>query len=170
MIFVYLVYNPFEHLHVTKKSWKEMRQLGHSCEILRQFKTIQDARAWVKSQKWKEIMDEVKEEYTGLTPEAREKKRQQILGDKNPNAGGISEEHKQKIAKAMKVRRGEFHHFWNRKHKASSKLKTSLSMKKLPKRKWALDEEGNERFIFADTQLPPGWTWGRKRNVTGFRF
>lgn len=166
MIFVYLVYKPIEHYRVTYKTWKQMRMDGVECEILRQFKTIQDARAWVRSQSPKNLEDEIEATYTGLTPEGRERIREAKLGEKNPNYGGISIEHKQKIARAMKVRRGEFHHFYNHRHKPSSKLKTSMSLRRLPKRKWALDPNGNEHFLFAHTQLPPGWTWGRKRGVT----
>lgn len=165
-VFVYQL--PNHEVLISIKTFRELRADHPRLELLRQFHTIQDARAWAEKNAFK-VIDTVKSRYTGVTPEGRERMRIAKLGDNNPNANGLSVEHKQKIARAMKTRRGEFHHLWNRKHKPSSRMKTSLSMRRLPKRRWALDSQGNEHFLFAHMQLPPGWTWGRARGMAGFR-
>lgn len=165
MIFVYLVYKPIEHLRVTRKTWKEMLLDGVQCEILRQFKTIQDARNWIHTQS-KKVEDEIEETYTGITPEGRERMREKKRGANNPNAGGLSPEHKAKISQNKRIAyRGEFNPMYNRRHKPSSRLKIGIANMRRGKRRWAVDEYGKEHFISIAKGLPPGWTWGRARNV-----
>jgi hypothetical protein len=116
----------------------------------------------------KPVIDTVQKRWTGHTPEAKQRIREAKLGEKNPNAKGLSLEHKRKIAQAMKVRRGEFHHFYNQRHSARSRMKTSWSLRKLPKRRWCVDMNGKEHLVWLNTQLPPGWAWGRNRYIRSF--
>jgi hypothetical protein len=143
---------------------REMRKTHPKREFLTQKHQVQDMLTYVKNMKCCVIM-EVKHTHFGHTPEGRERIREAKRGEKNPNSKGLSDSHKQKIARAMRVRRGEHHHFYNMKHSSRSKLKISWGMRKLPKRRWAIDDAGNEHFIFAHMELPPGWTWGRKRGA-----
>ena len=100
-----------------------------------------------------------------LSSTARELMRQKKLGTLNPNWKGLTAEHKEKIRRAMKYRKGEFHHMYGRKHRASSKLKTSLTMRNRPKRRWCLDESGNEHLVVNTFILPANWAWGRRRGT-----
>jgi hypothetical protein len=104
-----------------------------------------------------------KKTHTSLRDVTRQRLRDMKIGVNNPNFGGITREHREKIREAMRVRRGEHHHFYNAKHTSRSKLKISLSMRKLPPRRWMLSPEGTEHFMYTPCVLPPGWTWGRKR-------
>ena len=100
-----------------------------------------------------------------LSDRAREVMRAKKLGPLNPNAKGLTDEHREKIRRAMKRRRGEFHHMFGRKHRPTSKLKTSLTMKNRPKRRWCLDESGGEHLVLATFVLPEHWAWGRRRGT-----
>lgn len=169
MTFIYLLSDGSwllsEHTH------RELRAQHPGLELIRTFRNIQDARAWCQKQTDpREIRDEVKRQHRGLTVEGRQKLRDQKLGERNPNFKGLSEEHRRKIAQTQKKRRGEFHHMWNRKHRASSRLKTSWTLRQRSKRRWALDIEGKEHFIASDATLPPGWIWGRRRGQGGVQY
>lgn len=128
-----------------------------SKEILASFSSLMAAEQYC--QKYRPIVVFV------LTDRARELMREKKLGTLNPNAKGLSDEHREKIRRAMKVRKGEFHHMFGRKHRATSKLKTSLTMRNRPKRRWCLDESGNEHLILATCVLPEHWAWGRRRGT-----
>lgn len=138
------------------------RKTHPGMEIIGIYKKIQDARR-ASAKMNLEVTSLLKRSWSGLTPEGRERLRESKLGDKNPNAAGLSEMHKRKIAAKMKYRRGEHHHFYNFRHTPTGKLKISLGMKKLPPRRWVLSPEGREHFIYLPFTLPEGWTWGRRR-------
>lgn len=161
MMFVYLHAGS---IIISERTYREMRLIYRGIELLSSFHRIQDARAFAMKQ-GHDVQDDVKLRFSGHTPEAREKIAAAKRGALNPNSKGLSWEHRRKIARAMKVRRGEHHHFYNRRHSSMSKLKISWAMRKLPKRRWAVDAAGNEHFLFAHMELPPGMSWGRKRNV-----
>lgn len=157
------IYESESELLISEIVWRFL--VGkHRYACIRTFHTVQDARAFCEG-RGKVVRDTVTKAYTGKTPEGREAQKAAIRGEKNPNSGGLSEAHKQKIARTMRKRRGEFHHMYNMKHRARSKMKTSLTMRKLPKRRWAVDAEGKEHFIFAHMELPERWIWGRKRGA-----
>lgn len=162
MIFVY--WTP-EGVMLSEKTIRELRALHPNIEIVRQFKTIQDARQYCIRMKF-QIISDVQKAYTGVTPEGRERMREAKRGDRNPNHGGLSPEHKAKISRNKRIAyRGEFNPMWNRRHKGSSRLKIGIANMRRGKRRWALDESGNEHLIAVDKILPPGWSWGRKRGV-----
>ena len=158
------------HLLITARTLRELQRQGVHGEVVMQFQRIQDARAWAEKQHIV-VVDEVVNRYTGMRDETRELIRISKLGDKNPNHKGLSEAHRRKISKTMsRLRKKEFHHMWNRRHRQDSKRKISEAMRRLPKRRWCLDTAGEEHLVFADTELPPGWTWGRRRGTAGIRY
>lgn len=132
-------------------------------ELLGVFKKIQDAQRYCEKQQHP-VTSLVNTTWTGITPEGREKMREAKRGHKNPNASGLSDAHKRKIAATMKKqRRGEHHHFYNMHHTPRSKLKISLGMKHRGPRRWALSPDGREHFMYLPFTLPDGWCWGRRR-------
>ena len=160
MIFVYQMGSG---VMISQKTRRELMMEHRKLELLQQFHTIQDARAWCQKMKFTVISD-IKKQHTGITPEGRERMREKKRGTNNPSSGGLSEEHKRAISLVKKrTNRGEFHPMYRRKHRSSSRLKTSWSLRKLPKRKWMLDPMGQEHFMFQYTELPPGWCLGRAR-------
>lgn len=107
-------------------------------------------------------------EHFGITPEGRERMRAAKLGDKNPNASGLSQEHRAAISRTKRrTNRGPEHPMFGRHHRATSRLKTSLSMKMLGKRRWVVDDEGREHLVMQDFELPAGWYPGRARYQGG---
>jgi hypothetical protein len=138
------------------------RKTHPGSEVLGIYKKIQDAQLTAKRLNIK-VTSLLKKSWTGLTPEGLQRIRAAKMGENNPNFTGLSDVHKQKIARAMKQRRGEHHHFYNMKHSPTNKLKISLGMKKLGPRKWVLSPDGTEHFVYLPFSLPPGWCWGRAR-------
>jgi hypothetical protein len=165
MYFAYLISN--EELLLTTETIRALRPRFTQIELLRQMHHVQALREWANTTKYV-IRDEIHEQYTGVSQETRDKMREQKLGMNNPNAKGLREEHKRKIAQTMKKRRGEHHHMWNMKHSARTKMKISLTMRQLPKRRWALDRQGDEHLVPFDFQLPDGWIWGRRLGTLRF--
>lgn len=102
-----------------------------------------------------------------VTQQSREKMSQAKRGERNPNFHGLSHGHREKLRLANLHRRGEFHHFYNRRHTATTKLRMSLSQRQLPPRKWCQDGQGGTHFVFLPFDLPLGWTWGRGRKFLG---
>jgi len=136
-------------------------------ELLRQFRTIQDARSYCQKMRFHVVQDE-QPEWTGITPEGRERMREKKRGSNNPNAGGLSPEHRAAISRNKRMAyRGEFNPMWNRRHKSSTRLKIGMANMRRSRRRWAVDAEGQEHFIAAMTALPPGWAWGRSRHSRG---
>ena len=158
MTFVYLVHDIYVISSISRRHFIEMHP---GAEMITSFVTIQAARAWALKH-CASIRDEVTASWTGHHPDAIRRIREAKLGDKNPNAAGLSMEHRKKIAHTMKKRRGEFHHFYNKKHGARSRLCTSVTMRETWRRhptRWAVDpHEQSHRITGA---LPPGWRWGR---------
>lgn len=162
MIFVY--WTP-EGVMLSEKTLRELRALHPNIEIVRQFRTIQDARQYCIKMRFQVISD-IAKQYTGITPEGKERMREKKRGENNPNHGGLSPEHRAKISRNKKLAyRGEFNPMWNRRHKSSTRLKIGMANMRRSKRRWATDEQGKEHFIAAFSILPPGWSWGRKRGV-----
>lgn len=138
------------------------RRTHPGAEMIGMYKKIQDALT--ACQKMNILVTSLlQRSWSGLTVEGRQRLRESKLGAKNPNASGLSEMHKRKIAEKMKYRRGEHHHFYNFRHTPTAKLKISLSMKHLSSRRWVLSPEGTEHFVYLPFTLPVGWCWGRKR-------
>jgi hypothetical protein len=160
MIFLYLT---SQGVMISDAPPKIFLKQHRKSELLRQFKKIQDCREHCRKMNIV-VMSDIKKQYTGVTPEGRERMREKKRGTRNPNAGGLSWQHKWNISQVKKrTNHGEFHPMYGRKHRTSSKLQTSWALKKLPKRRWAVDVLGKEHFIFAHSTLPPGWAWGRSR-------
>ncbi len=150
---------------LSNKTLRELQQLHPKLELLRQFRTIQDARVYCQKMRFQVVQDE-QPEWTGITPEGRERMREKKRGMNNPNAGGLSPEHRAAISRNKRLAyRGEFNPMWNRRHTSSTRLKIGMANIRRSRRRWAVDAEGQEHFIAAMSTLPPGWVWGRKRNV-----
>lgn len=151
---------------ITQHTLRELKlhdTYGRDIELLSSSVTIQTLRDYAKQQRLR-VIDLVKARFTGLTPEGRELLRSQKLGVNNPNSRGLSDEHKRKIAATQKKRRGEFHHMWNRRHRARSRLQCSVSLREtwsLRRVRWATDP--NEKTHRISGELPAGWRWGRAR-------
>lgn len=161
MVFLYLTPTG---VMLSDKTLREMQRQYPKLELLRQFRTIQDARVYCQKMRFSVILDE-QPDWTGITPEGRERMREKKRGQMNPNAGGLSSEHRKNISLAKKRQyRTSQHPMLGRRQSSSSKLKTSWTMRQLPKRRWCVDPEGQEHFIAIQT-LPPGWCWGRARSV-----
>ncbi len=86
MIFIYLQKN---HFLISEKTQRELREKHQDLELIRTFRTIQDARSWVMKQS-REVLDLVAKQHTGITPEGRERMRDKKRGRNNSNAGGLS--------------------------------------------------------------------------------
>ena len=130
-------------------------------ELITSFVTIQAARAWAQQARHV-IKDEVASTYTGHSPDGIRRIREAKLGENNPNAAGLSMEHRRKIAQTMRKRRGEFHHFYNKTHGARTRLRISVAMRETWRKhptRWAVDP--HERSHRIHGALPPGWRWGR---------
>lgn len=131
-------------------------------ELLATFRQIQDALAWCERQQYR-VKNLLQKSWTGLTPAGLERIREAKRGTKNPNHGGLSDAHRRKIAQTMKKRRGEHHHMWNMQHTARAKMKISLAMRKIPKRRWISSPDGREHLVDSTHPLPAGWYYGRIR-------
>lgn len=162
MTFLYLV--PAGYV-ISQLSPREFREHHQTHELIRTFRTLQDCRNYCS--RWKfHVIEDVKKSWTGITPEGRELMREKKRGHLNPNHGGLSPEHKMKISRNKKQQyRGDGNPMYGRKHHPRSKMKTSWSLRKLPKRRWCVDPTGKEHFLFAHSILPPGWAWGRHRHA-----
>jgi hypothetical protein len=146
---------------------RELREQYPGMELIRTFQKIQDAITWCQRQPqpWVNLTGKM---HSGITPAGRERMREHKRGANNPNASGLSPEHRERIARALRrIRQGEHHPMWNRRHRVSSRLKTSFSMQRLPKRCWYLDAEGQEHLCFVTDPVPPTWRRGRKRGQAG---
>lgn len=158
MIFIYHVHDEYI---ITETPRRHFIVLHPGAELMTSFLTIQAARAWASAQ-YHDIRDEVMAAYHGHSPEGIRRIREAKLGARNPNAAGLSMEHRKKIAQTMRKRRGEFHHFYNQKHRARSRLQISVTMRETWRKhptRWAVDE--HERSHRISGCLPPGWRWGR---------
>lgn len=166
MIFLYERYKPLEHI-LSNIPLRVLKQEGFRGEILRQFQDLAAAEEYCKSQHPKYItrLIKVKGVRKKFSAETREKMRQAKLGEKNPNAKGISESHRRKISIAryrLGIRR-ELHFTWNIPRPLSTRRKISATMRNKPKRRWVLDPEGKEHRILASDPIPTNWIPGRKR-------
>jgi hypothetical protein len=116
-----------------------------------------------KQQRITKTVDKVaRKRNTWHTPEGREKIAEAKMGSKNPNAKGLSFEHRGKISRTMKgTRRGENNPMHNRRHSYESRRKMSM-MQSLRHRKWCVEPNGKTHLVDPRTFiLPGGWKWGR---------
>lgn len=116
-----------------------------------------------KQQKISKIVDKVTRQRNKLhTPEGRKKIAEAKMGDKNPNAKGLSDEHRAKISRTMKgTRRGEKNPMYNRRHSYETRRKMSL-MQSMRVRKWCVEPSGKTHLVDPRSfSLPSGWLWGR---------
>jgi hypothetical protein len=166
MIFIYLKNNM---LLISRATQRELRDEHGMLEVMRMFRTIQDARSWVGKQS-REVLDLVPEQYTGITPAGRERMRERKRGKNNPNASGLSAQHRQNISRnKKKMYLGEGNPMYNRHHTRSARLKIGLAnIRRKNMLRWAVDASGREHMLPSNSQLPPGWAWGRNRHSRSF--
>ena len=154
-------------LLIHREPVRTLREQYPGMELLRTFQKIQDAITWCKRQP-QQYINLTGKMHSGITPAGRERMRDHKRGANNPNASGLSPEHRERIALALRrIRQGEHHPMWNRRHRVSSRLKTSVAMQRLPKRIWWVDLDGVEHLCFITQQVPPTWRRGRKRGQAG---
>jgi hypothetical protein len=116
-----------------------------------------------KQKKISKVVDKVtRQRNKWHTPEGREKIAEAKMGDKNPNAKGLSDEHRAKISRTMKgTRRGENNPMYNRRHSYETRRKMSL-MQSMRVRKWCVEPSGKTHLVDPRSfSLPSGWLWGR---------
>lgn len=166
MIFIYLQYKPREII-LSNLHLRDMQKTGFRGEILRQFQDLHTAQAYCEKKHPTYIKRLIK--YRSKTryysPEVRERMREKKRGSNNPNFGGISEEHKHNI-RVARLRLGikrDLHWTWNIPRPPSTRRKISEGLRRVPRRRWALDEHGKERRIYEHEPLPEGWVYGRRR-------
>jgi hypothetical protein len=110
------------------------------------------------------IVDKVGRKRTKLhTPEGRQKISESKKGDKNPNWGGLSFEHRAKISRTMKgTRRRDANPMYARRHSWETRRKMSIKAS-MRRRKWCVEPSGKchlvDPILFV---LPAGWMWGMK--------
>ena len=133
-------------------------------ELILQTTNIELIRATAsKQQKISKIVDKVlRQRNKWHTPEGRERIAEAKMGDKNPNAKGLSDEHRSKISRTMKgTRRGENNPMYNRRHSYETRRKMSL-MQSMRVRKWCVEPSGKTHLVDPRSfSLPSGWLWGR---------
>lgn len=97
-------------------------------------------------------------------PVSKEILSESMRGEKNPNYGGLTEEHAKKISDAMRgTRIGENNPMHGRAHKESTKQKMAEKARQR-KRGWVTEPNGKLHLIDPTTfVLPEGWTRGMKR-------
>mgnify|MGYP000061562591 FL=1 len=116
-----------------------------------------------KQQRISKVVDKVtRQRNKWHTPEGREKIAEAKMGDKNPNAKGLSDEHRAKISRTMKgTRRGENNPMYNRRHSYETRRKMSL-MQSMRVRRWCVEPSGKTHLVDPRSfSLPSGWLWGR---------
>lgn len=96
------------------------------------------------------------------TDEGRARIAEAKMGSKNPNAKGLSDEHRSKISRTMRgTRRGENNPMHNRRHSFETRRKMSL-MQSMRVRKWCVEPNGTTHLVDPRIfSLPSGWLWGR---------
>ena len=97
-----------------------------------------------------------------LTEEHKRNIAKSLMGNKNPNWGGLKEETKAKIRRKMRgTRRFDANPMYARKH--SAKTKSDMALKaRLRRRAWCTEPSGKTHLIDPLTfVLPTGWVWGR---------
>lgn len=148
---------------MSQNTHRELRRTHPRLELIRTFRNPQDCISFCEHQGI--LLDILPTRTRGITEAGRQRMRDAKTGQNNPNAGGLSQEHREKISRTKKLRMLEhLHPMLGRQHRASSKLKTSWTMRQLPPRRWCVDPDGQEHYITIQ-HLPPGWSWGRARHV-----
>ena len=113
------------------------------------------------------IVDKVKQKRTRRhTPEGLLRIAEAKMGDKNPNANGLSDDHKTRISRTMRgTRNGENNPMYNRRHRADTIRKIAFKAT-LRRRLWCVEPSGKTHLIDVRTfSLPAGWQWGRFYDV-----
>lgn len=131
-------------------------------EQIRRFDTIQAAKkAFPKAWPW------LKKDWTGLTKDGRKRIAAAKRGKKNPNAGGLSVEHKRKISVTLKAhdRRQIRNPFYGHKHTETARAIMSAKAKKR-RFQWVMEPGGKAHRMPLDFVLPDGW----RRGNGGFRY
>lgn len=166
LIFLYLDKSGKEYI-LSDIPRKELLKKVAVGEILRSFSTLSAAFLYLEKSKISATHYlEKKRDY--FDTHHREKLRESKLGEKNPNAKGLSEKHRRNISKSMKGKNlSQFNVNFGKRRTLDIRAKishTKIKQNAQRRRRWALDEHNNEHLVFFDLVLPIGWTWGRKRS------
>lgn len=134
-------------------------------ELLMQNSNIEYLRAYAqKLPKITQIHDKVtRQRHKHFTEEGLRKQSTDKIGAKNPNHGGLSEEHKAKISRTMRgTRRGYMNPMHGRRHSVETKRKMGMAQRRRV-RKWCVEPSGKTHLVDVGSfVLPAGWMWGRK--------
>jgi len=96
-------------LLIHREPVRTLREQYPGMELLRTFQKIQDAITWCKRQP-QQYINLTGKMHSGITPAGRERMRERKRGANNPNASGLSAEHRERIALALRrIRQGEHH-------------------------------------------------------------
>lgn len=158
----FFVYQKGTQILIETHTQRELKD--NSLDQLRVFHTIQDCRAWVRKEYAQELIeDRVKQKNTGFTTESKAKMAARIrLLASRSNYWKKSEAFKKKVSKTMTgTRQGSYNPNFGKlgkKRKPSTKYVMSITRRG---KKWCVDEQGIEHFVFPNFVLPKGWAWGR---------
>ncbi len=133
-------------------------------EMIIKFSTVEKVREYVITQNPTDlpIVDRCRDRTAWHTPEGRERIKQAKLGGSNPNANGLSEEHKMKISQTMTgTRQGEFNPMYGRQHKQQTIELIRQKAYARPKMRWCVEPSGKSHLVRADGDIPESWQWGR---------
>ena len=109
------------------------------------------------------IVDKVSRKTTTVSEETRRKLSEAKYGSRNPNWGGLTDEHKAKISRTMRgTRRRDANPMYARRH--SWETRRLMAMKASQRRrKWCVEPNGKCHLVDPVTfVLPAGWMWGMK--------
>lgn len=110
------------------------------------------------------IVDKVSRKRTAKhTAESRQKISEALSGERNPNWGGLSSEHKAKISRTMRgTRRRDANPMYARRHSWETRRLMALKASQR-RRKWCVEPNGKCHLVDPFTFiLPAGWCWGMK--------
>lgn len=110
------------------------------------------------------IVDKVGRKRTAKhTTESRKKISEAMTGEKNPNWGGLSSEHKAKISRTMRgTRRRDANPMYARRHTWETRRLMAIKAS-MRRRKWCVEPNGKCHLVDPLTfTLPGGWLWGMK--------
>ena len=110
------------------------------------------------------IVDKVGRKRTARhTSESRKKISEALTGEKNPNWGGLSSEHKAKISRTMRgTRRRDANPMYARRHTWETRRLMAIKAS-MRRRKWCVEPNGKCHLVDPLTfTLPGGWLWGMK--------
>jgi hypothetical protein len=110
------------------------------------------------------LVDKVRRKRTrNHTSDSKQKISESMSGERNPNWGGLKDEHRAKISRTMRgTRKRDANPMYARRHTWESRRKMAFAASQR-RRKWCVEPNGKCHLIDPLTfTLPAGWCWGMK--------